>query len=145
MDSETTRKLEEKLIQINREDMLSGYLDELESSDTYAGFSEYYRSIERVKNKETSQIVKASGIERSYCYQILNGTRPNPGREKIIRLCLAANLSLKETMRALKTGNEAVLYARNKRDAIIIFAVENGLSCEDANLLLDQFNEKPLE
>ena len=145
MAKDTTRKLEERLIQIDSEDKLAGYLDDLESFSKYDGFSEYYESLDKVKNKATAEIVKASGIERSYCYQILNGTRPNPGREKIIRLCLAAQLSLKETLRALKTGNEAVLYARNKRDAIIIFAIEHELSCEDTNLLLDQFNEKPLE
>lgn len=142
MDKDTTRKLEEKLIQINQEDVLSDYLDILDSLNTFKQFAEYYQSLDCVKLRETSEIVKASGIERSYCYQILNGTRPNPGREKIIRLCLAAGLTLKETQRALKIANEAVLYARNKRDAIVIFAIEQGLSCEETNLLLDQFNEE---
>ena len=145
MDWTTTKKLEEKLIQIDREEDLGRYLENSESIFPYQSFANYFVSLEKVKKLTTASLVHASGIERSYCYQILNGTRSNPGRDKILRLCIAAKLSLKETDRALRAADEAALYVRNKRDAIIIFSLEQHHSVEDTNLLLDQFSEKPLE
>ncbi len=145
MNKDTTAKLEEKLIQIEHEEELEKYLNDSEYIVPYESFTDYYMSLEKVKSAETSRLVHDSGIERGYCYQILNGTRKNPSRDKILRLCLAAHLSLKETNRALKAANEAVLYSRNRRDAIIIFSIEQCHSCQDTNILLDQFSEKPME
>jgi hypothetical protein len=145
MEKETTRRLEEKLVQITHEDILTDYLDDPHIFDGNMTFAEYFMSLEKVKQMREADLVKASGIERSYCYQLLNGTRPNPGRDKIIRLCLAAKLSVKESCRALKVADEAVLYARNRRDAIITYCIQNGLSAEETNILLDHFSEKPLE
>ena len=145
MDKETTRRLEEKLIRINREDDLRDYLDDPALLDQNLTFAEYFMSLEKVKQMREADLVKASGIERTYCYQILNGTRPNPGRDKILRLCLAAGLSVKDSMKVLKVSGESPLYARSRRDAIIMYCIQNQLPAEETNLLLDHFKEDLLE
>lgn len=58
---------------------------------------------------------------------------------------MAAGLSLAETQRALKIAGVPILYARNRRDAILIFSIHKGLSVIAANELLDQFDEESLE
>ena len=83
---------------------------------------------------------KKSEIDRTYAYQILNGTKPNPGRDKIIKLCIAGELSVKETTRALEIAKAGILYPREKRDAIILFAINNKLSVQDTNMLLDSYD-----
>lgn len=84
-----------------------------------------------------------SQIQRNYGYQILNGTK-TPGRDKVIALCLSLSLSLEDTQRALMLANAGSLYARRKRDSILIFSLQKGLSVMDANILLTDFSEKPL-
>lgn len=63
--------------------------------------------------------IKESGLP-DYAYQIVNGTRSNPGREKIICLCIAAHMNITETKRALEIAQAGILYPKNIRDAIII-------------------------
>ena len=42
-----------------------------------------------------------------------NGTKENPGRDKILCLCIAARMDINEIRRALEISNCAILYARN--------------------------------
>ena len=69
--------------------------------------------------KYISENIKESGLP-DYAYQIVNGTRSNPGREKIICLCIAAHMNITETKRALEIAQAGILYPKNIRDAIII-------------------------
>lgn len=74
-------------------------------------------------------------LPRTYAYQILNGTK-NPGRDKILALCIAAGVDYEETQRALALSNMGKLYPRRREDSIIIFALEQKLSVLQTNELL---------
>lgn len=75
--------------------------------------------------------------------QILNGTK-TPGRDKVIALCLSLSLSLEDTQRALMLADAGALYIRRKRDSILIFSLQKGLSVMDTNILLTGLSEGPL-
>lgn len=68
-----------------------------------------------------------------------------PGRDKAIMICLALHLNLDMTQKALECAKLPVLYPRDRRDAIIIFAIEHDSSVDDTCDLLDEFGEKILE
>ena len=68
-------------------------------------------------------MIRASLIQRNYAYQILNGTK-NPGRDKVLALCIAAHMNYEETQRALALADLGKLYPRRKKDSIIIFALK---------------------
>ena len=90
-----------------------------------------------------TEIIDASGIERSYYYQIMKGTK-NPSRDKVIRLCIGTGLTLRETTRMLELSEHATLYSKNRRDIIISVAINQHISVIDTNILLDKYNEVPL-
>ena len=140
----TTDKLTEVLKQIERADQLKEYVDELDGNLPYGSFAEYYDSIEGVKETGKAELIRRSNIDRTYGYQILNGTR-QPGRDKILLLCLAAGMALDEVQRGLKIVGESILYSRKKRDAIITFAINEHLTVSDTQELLIQFQEDILE
>ncbi|MBR1913648.1 MAG: XRE family transcriptional regulator [Lachnospiraceae bacterium] len=140
----TTDRLTKVLEQIDRTDKLREYVDDLEESLPYDSFAEYYLSLENVKAIGKAELILRSNIDRTYGYQILNGTR-KPGRDKIILLCLVAGLTLAETQRGLKIAGEGILYSRKRRDAILIFAFNEHLSIADTQELLIQFGEAVLE
>ena len=75
--------------------------------------------------------------------KVMKGTR-SPGRDKVLRLCLAAELTLRETTRALELSGNAVLYPRRRRDIIITVAINQKTGVINANLLLDKYGEEPL-
>lgn len=144
MDETTTSRLADVLNRIDSEQELSEYLDQPKVSDGFTSFAQYYQSLPGVRALDSSELIAGSGIERSYFYQIMSGRKTHPGRDKIIALCLAARLDRDQTKRALELGGEAPLYARNRRDAIISFAIGQGLGVQDTNLLLDRFAELPI-
>ncbi len=144
MDETTTAHLADILNHIGSEQELTQYLDQPKISDGFTSFAGYYQSLPEVKALDSAALITGSGIERSYFYQIMNGRKAHPGRDKILALCLAAHLDQNQTRRALELGGEAPLYARNRRDAIISFAIGQKLGVQDTNLLLDRFQEVPV-
>lgn len=83
------------------------------------------------KNMQRSELIRRLNLERTYGYQILNGTRI-PTRIHIIKIGLVLELSLKEIQRLLKIGGKEILYARNITDARTIYAIEHHFNYEDA-------------
>ena len=112
-------------------------------ADSFQSFPEYFLSLSAVREMDRGTLIKDSGLERSYFYQVMKGTR-SPGRDKVLRLCLAAGLNLRETTRALELSGNAALYPRNRRDIILTVAVNQMADVDDTNLLLFKYGEKPL-
>lgn len=122
---------------------LSNYLDNIEDVVPHS-ISDYLKIILKDKKMTPSDVIKRSRIERTYCYQILNG-RKKPGRDKLIAIALALSLDLNETQRLLETAKESVLYAKSKRDSVLIYALNNKMSVLDTNFLLNQYKEAELK
>ncbi|MCM1276889.1 MAG: helix-turn-helix domain-containing protein [Lachnospiraceae bacterium] len=93
----------------------------------------------KTKKLKKSEVVKRSGLNRVYAYQILAGKKI-PSRDKLIALCFGLQLDLDETDRLLKTAGHSPLYARNKRDSIIIYAINSGKTVFITNDLLFENN-----
>lgn len=133
----------EILSQIDTELEIEEYIKRANKTDSFNNFSDYFWSLPEVNAISDSTLIKLSGIEKSYYYQIKKGKR-NPGRDKILRLCIGAELSLQETIKALEMSECAILYSRNRRDIILSVAINRHLTVIDTNLLLDKYKEKPL-
>lgn len=143
MDESTTRKLSDILSGIDNTREMEQFMEKPKVTDSFKTFHEYFRSLPAMQGVESSDLIQKSGLERSYYYQVMKGTR-SPGRDKVLRLCLAAGLSLKETTRALELSGNAILYPRNRRDIILTVAINQSASVDDANLLLYKYGEEPL-
>ena len=78
--------------------------------------------------------IEAADISRSYGYQILRGER----------VALALKLSLKETQRLLAISGCGALYPKVRRDAAVIFALNQGMSLLEAENLLSSLPERGL-
>lgn len=84
------------------------------------------------KHLKKSQVIHDAGLNQTFGYQILAGTR-RASRDKVIQLAFGLNATLIEAQRLLKHAGLSELYVKNRRDAIIILAIENGLSLHQAN------------
>ena len=91
-----------------------------------------------------SKVVQAAGLSPTYGYQIFKGER-RPSREKLLAIAFALGATLRETGRILQAGGAAALYAKNRRDAIIIFCLDRGYSLADANTALYEHGEQPID
>lgn len=118
----------EKTMKLHEEEFVSGTL-----SDFFNEMLVKYR----VKRLD---VINRANISVSYGYQMIDGVK-NPKRDKIIQLCFGFPVTLDELHRALRLGGASDLYAKNKRDAYIMYAAAKGCSLENLNELLYKAGE----
>ena len=87
---------------------------------------------------------KRSCIDRTYIYQIMDGSK-RPGRDKIIAMAVACRMTLPECQRALEIAQEGILYAKSRRDSVVIYAINNKMDIMDLNGLLEQYGLQTLD
>lgn len=105
--------------------------------------AEYLRELMQARELNVRGMVRRCDLDRSYCYQLLNGTRI-PSRELILRLALELCFTEAETQRLLKLSQRPVLYPRNRRDAAVFYGLSHGLGVNQVNALLRELEEEPL-
>ena len=140
---EETNDLLKRLNNSKNLEALSEYLEKIDSTDSCL-LNEHIKELMKSRQINSSELIRRSRIERTYCYQILNG-RKKPGRDKLISIALALNLELNETQRLLEIAKEGVLYVKSKRGSILIFAINQKMSVLDTNFLLTQYEEAELK
>ena len=99
-----------------------------------------------LKNKglNKSEVLESSQIEKHYGYQIFSGLK-NPSRDKLIMLCFGLKLNLNQFQQVLKKSGWGMLYPRDRRDSVIIFAIHHKLNVMDTNDMLYEMKLKILE
>ena len=107
--------------------------------------TEYLEILLEEKKLNKSDVIKKANLDKNYAYQIFNGTKTNPGRDKIIMLAFGMDLNLEETRKLLKISNLRDLYERDPRDSIIIFGLLKGKSLMDTNEMLNDYGLEILE
>ena len=93
------------------------------NEESNSNVSEYFNSYIAMNNLELSDVIKKSDIPSNYAYGILNGNRKNPSRDRVIALCIACEMDLVHTNRALKVAGHNPLYSKVSRDAAIIIMI----------------------
>lgn len=119
-----TRDLEQML---REEEFNEKLIAENKAPKVYTVIEKYMEE----KNIQRADIIRFLNLDRTYGYQILNGTR-TPTRVHLIKIGLLLKLSLEEMQRLLKIGGKEILYARNMTDAKAIYAIEHNLGYEEA-------------
>ena len=117
MDESTTRQLSDILSRIDSTRGMDQYMEIPKVAESCQSFRQYFHSLPAVQNMDSGDLIQKSGLERSYYYQVMKGTR-RPGRDKVLRLCMGAGLTLRQTTRALELSGNAPLYPKNRRDII---------------------------
>lgn len=98
------------------------------------------------KKLTKAAVIKLSGINSpTYGYQILDGRKVNPDRDKVLMLCIGMGATVEETQSLLKVTGYAPLYAKNERDNFILYSINNKYSIIDINNELMDLGLKILE
>ena len=103
----------------------------------------YLNSLLHRHGLTVQDVVIACNLDRSYGYQLFNGTR-RPSREFLLRLALLLKLGEDEAQRLLKIAGRQPLYARSRRDAAVLYALTHRLTAEKTDELLESLGEETL-
>ncbi len=133
--SDKEKSTDELMNEIKQTHEINKFLEKNDSEFVSEPLHDILSRLLKEKNIKKSEVVARSSLNRIYGYQIFSGKRI-PSRDKLIALCFGFKFDLEETDKLLKAAGYSPLYARNKRDALIIFAINSNKSIFVVNELL---------
>ena len=122
-----------------------GFLDQEIGELYFSSLSEYLEMLINEKGFKKSEIINRSNLDKNYAYQIFNGNKTNPSRNKVLMLAFGMGLSLNETRKLLKIASLSDLYVRSPRDSLIMYCLHNRFSLISCNEYLNDFHFEILE
>ncbi|MCQ2532533.1 MAG: hypothetical protein MJ093_07495 [Saccharofermentans sp.] len=126
MEEIRTQDLDEMLKGVKVEELTSFTKDiaqYIERGDK--AFYYYVKDVLDSKNIQLKEMYARADVSESYGSKIISMVKHTKDRDLIIRFCLGGHFNLDETNRALKLYGYSPLYSKNKRDVIIIVAINN--------------------
>lgn len=136
MNHKTTEELVHE-IKISTD--IKDYLTQNDEEMQLQSLTDALHSLLIEKKISRADAARGSLLDRAYVYQIFSGER-SPSRDKLIALAFGLQLSDAQTQTILKLSCNRELYARDKRDALILFALQHEMSIMEANDLLFAHN-----
>ncbi|MBP0983294.1 MAG: hypothetical protein J6A19_06170 [Oscillospiraceae bacterium] len=118
--------------------------EEIKGEQYSVNLSEYLNGIAAQKDMRLSDVMRRSGLKKSYFYSLFDGKRENPTRDVLIQLGFGFQMSFEEVQEFLKHLGAAQLYPRIPRDGAIIYAFQHGMDIIECDILLAENNEAPL-
>ena len=141
----TTEDLNQVLKNTHTKNASKFLADEEENLLSEKAFASYMRTLIKNKNLQQQEVFLVADIPERYGYKLLSEEKRTRQRDVILRLCYAARCSLEETQKALRIYGMPQLYARNKRDALLIIAFnERPGSIIEVNAFLKENKSDPL-
>lgn len=137
------KSTDELLKQLNSCNNIDDYFKENKDSLIHTRISDYLYDVFKEKCLVKSQVFKKAEVDEIYGYQIFSG-RKNPSRNTLIAICIGARFTFNEIQAALKIAGYATLYAKNKRDSLIIYGINQAKSVLEINELLFNKDEDTL-
>ena len=138
MRKNTTRLLNE----LKNAKSFVGFVDKNTDAFSDESISDYLQRLCFERNVELAQVIRRSGIDRTYGYQLFNGRR-TPSRDKLIQLGFGFPRMFSERQMLLRMAGKSQLYPRIRRDAAIIYGLNNNYTVTQMQELLEE-QELPL-
>ena len=121
--------------ELMKTDNLDVFLEENEASFCEESVKDLLRALFERSSCTKADLARRCGVSEVYLYQLLSGTR-SPSRDCLLSLAIGMNVSLDEMQDLLHRCGHAELYARDKRDAVIIYGISHGMTPHEVNDLL---------
>lgn len=137
------KSTDELLKQLNNCNNIDDYFKENSEQLIQTNIADYLYDVFKEKCLVKSQVFRKAEVDEIFGYQIFSG-RKNPSRNTLIAICIGARFTLNEIQAALKIAGFATLYAKNKRDSLIIYGITHAKSVLEINEMLWGENEKTL-
>ena len=129
MNEKNTDTLQQELMSTNN---LDRFLTENDASFRDVPLQEAIQRIFDENGMSKAQLAKQSGISEVYLHQLFSGRR-FPSRSRLLCLCFGLGATVDEAQSLLQQARHAPLYSRDRRDAIIIFALSHHMTLFEAN------------
>lgn len=117
------------------------YLDQGETIDRT--LPDYLFELLADRGMKRAEVVRGSGVNVTVVYDIFAG-KSIPGRDRAIMLAFGLKCDLRETQRLLRLAGASELWPKVRRDAIIIWCINQGKTRSQCDDELWRLGEKTL-
>lgn len=138
------KNTDQLMAEIKKSTEIKSFLTENDEDIKNLSLSEYLNILIEKKQVPKGEVIKKAELNYTYGYQMINGTR-KPTKDKLLQLCFGLKATVEEANRILVIADAGGLYSKNRRDCIIIFALDKGLSLNETNELLYELGERVFE
>ncbi len=107
---------------------LNANTDLIQNEDIQEKLNEFFVK----SNLSKAELARRSGISEVYLHQLFSGRR-KPSRDRLLCLAIGLEISMEETQELLRHCGQAELYARSKRDAVIIYGISHKMNLPAIN------------
>ena len=141
VDTPEEHLTEELLDRLLHSAKIETYLDEEHITDR--ALPDYLNELLDRSGIKRNPLAEKTGMNQTFIYDIFAG-KSRPGRNNAIRLAFGLGCDLRETQRLLRLDGVSELWAKNRRDAVIVWCVEHGYSRTQTDDELYRLGEKTL-
>lgn len=127
-DSNRTTLIHEELCSLPKDtEAYKKFMYEHPTDPNYSKLSDYLNAYISDHHELTIPlIIKRSNLDSGYVYQIINGRKPHPSKYKLIAICIALEMDIVSTRRALRIASQPNLDDKNHVDMGIVICINNG-------------------
>ena len=125
MVEEPTDDIVEILESLSTSYAVEDYIKKSCKRDEKYYFYQYLDEVMKEKGLALANVARKSGINRNYVYNITNGNKLNPSRDKVIALCLASEMTIIEACQGLEIAGFSRLRSKSERDVRIAVAIRD--------------------
>ncbi len=143
MDKKSKKTTGELMHELRSVSSIREYFKKNESEIIRDNLSQRLQALIAERGISRSEVAARARLDRFYVYDIFSG-RKLPGVDKLVCIILALGLDLDEARELFHLAEKPELYARDHRDSILIFAIQHGLTVDEANALLYEEGERLL-
>lgn len=137
--------LANELSSLRNEEDGKRFIQKNHQGEQFQYFFEFLKFKSEEKGLPLARVVSNSRINRNYVYNITSGIKKMPGRDKIIALCIAAEMNFDELNEALMLGGRRTINPHDARDVWIVICINNKINdVLKVNLFLEERNCAPL-
>ena len=140
-ETQTEPLTEELLERLLASSSPEAYLDQAPTDDR--SLSDYLMDLIDAHGVRRADVVRRSAVNSTFVYQIFAGER-QVGRDNAIKIAFGIGCTLRETQRLLRHAGLSELWCKNRRDAIIIHCIDQGLSLPECDDELSRLGEPTL-
>lgn len=115
---------------------LQDYLEEFADDMAEGTIEDYLKKLLEEKQMNKAEVIRRAELSDSYAFQVFSGRKTNPSRDTVICLAFGFGLNPDETQAMLKAFGLSYLYSKHKRDCILLYSLQHGLTVPEANELL---------
>ncbi|MCD8231410.1 MAG: hypothetical protein LUD14_06275 [Clostridiales bacterium] len=125
-DERTTDLLNELNNMDDKPESFQAFMERHASAKTFRTLADYLNDyISRNPELHIADVIKRSNTDKNYSYQIFNGRKKHPDKYKLIPLCIAMKMTVKETNRALFMAGQPALAPTENLDAALIICINH--------------------